>query len=152
MSRRLRKHLIVWLWGGIFVYAGATKIIDPTSFARSIERYDALPYWAVSPLAIYLPWLEVVLGLALLLCKRLREAAAYLSLSLMFVFTAAFVIAWSRGISIDCGCFGGDSLQGSSPWLYLARNTAFIALGLWVAIQSSSLVTPFSHEEVGSSS
>ncbi|HAK06233.1 MAG TPA: hypothetical protein DCO65_03020, partial [Spartobacteria bacterium] len=52
--------------GGVFIYAGAIKALDPVRFANDIDNYKILP-WAIGVrLAFYLPWLEILCGLALI--------------------------------------------------------------------------------------
>src|SRR5438105_3484252 len=99
------------LVGALFVFAGLTKIValqpfrflDPMEFARDIDNYKILP-WAVSVwLALYLPWLEILCGLALIF-RRLYSGALALVLTLMVVFIGASIAAKARGIDITCGC------------------------------------------------
>ena len=54
--------------------------------------------------------IELVLGLALIAAPALwRRGAALATAGLLAVFTLAIAQAVARGISIDCGCFGGAS-------------------------------------------
>ena len=52
--------------GGIFIYAGVIKILDPVQFANDIDNYKSLPWFISVRLAFYLPWLEILCGLALI--------------------------------------------------------------------------------------
>ena len=55
-----------FILGGVFIYAGAIKAWDPIGFANDIDNYKILP-WAIGVrLAFYLPWLEILCGLALI--------------------------------------------------------------------------------------
>ena len=54
------------LAGGVFVYAGGLKLLDPPRFASDIGNYQILPWPVAVRLAFYLPWLEVLCGLALI--------------------------------------------------------------------------------------
>ena len=84
-------------------------------FARGIDNYKILP-WAVSVgLALFLPWLEIICGLALIF-RRLYSGAIALVLALMLVFIVASIAAKARGIDITCGCFGHVSDQLSFAW------------------------------------
>jgi uncharacterized membrane protein YphA (DoxX/SURF4 family) len=98
--------------GGLFVWAGVTKLADPGGFATDIANYRLLP--SLAPLmAVTFPPVEVVLGLALVVAPRLWRRAAALAIAVMMaMFTVAVAQAVARGINIDCGCFGGGS---SSP-------------------------------------
>ena len=52
--------------GGIFVYAGVSKVLDPAQFANDIDNYKTLPWFVSVRLAFYLPWLEIFCGLAVI--------------------------------------------------------------------------------------
>src|SRR5438132_14174502 len=52
--------------GGIFVYAGVSKVLDPGQFANDIDNYKTLPWFVSVRLAFYLPWLEIFCGLAVI--------------------------------------------------------------------------------------
>ena len=96
------------LVGGLFVYAGVIKILDPVGFANDIDNYRILP-WAFSVrLAFYLPWLEILTGLGLI-TRRLYLGGLTILTGLISVFIVASVIAKARGLDITCGCFGHAS-------------------------------------------
>lgn len=108
-----RRHSILWLLlaaivAGAFIYAGALKIGDPVKFARDITNFRLVGWSIAIRMALYLPWLEIICGLALFLPFLRRGALAILT-ALMLVFIAATIAAQARGISLDCGCFGGAS-------------------------------------------
>jgi uncharacterized membrane protein YphA (DoxX/SURF4 family) len=90
----------------IWLAAGATKLADLDAFRGEVGAYDVLPSSLVDAVAYALPLLELMLGLYLLAGLLLRQAAA-LSVVLLLVFVAAQAQAWARGLSIECGCFGG---------------------------------------------
>jgi putative oxidoreductase len=96
------------LAGGIFVVAGVLKVLDPAHFAADIDHFRLLKYFAVAPLALYLPWLEIICGLAVFV-NTWRRSALVLLLALTIVFIAAITSAWMRGLDIRCGCFGAAS-------------------------------------------
>lgn len=112
----------LWLAAGVF------KLADPAAFARDIGHYRLIPDLGSAAAAVYLPWLEIVLGVALWL-PRFREVARGLSLVLLGVFGVALAAALVRGLDIRCGCFG-EGGPDSSAALALARN-AVLALLLW---------------------
>lgn len=93
------------LLGGILLYAGFTKLNDGWRFAEAIANYRILPAQANQFLALTLPWLEVVLGLLLVLGLWLRAAAGLASL-LFLGFSVAVIAALVRQLDISCGCFG----------------------------------------------
>jgi uncharacterized membrane protein YphA (DoxX/SURF4 family) len=110
---------------GIFIYAGAIKVLDPIQFASDIDNYKILP-WPISvTLAFYLPWLEIFCGLALIFRVLYRGALSILT-ALILVFTLATIAAKVRGLDITCGCFGHASQNWSFPY-HLATNLAILA-------------------------
>jgi uncharacterized membrane protein YphA (DoxX/SURF4 family) len=94
--------------GGVFLVAGVLKVLDPAHFAAGIDHFRLLPYYAAAPLALYLPWLEIICGLAVFV-GAWRRSALVLLFALNVIFIAAITSAWRRGLDIRCGCFGAAS-------------------------------------------
>lgn len=93
--------------GGVLVYAGATKAAGPAEeFAIVIGSYDLLSRDMVVTAATFLPWVELLLGWALILGFKLRGAA--ISTGALFVgFLFALANVKAKGIELpNCGCFG----------------------------------------------
>jgi uncharacterized membrane protein YphA (DoxX/SURF4 family) len=90
--------------GAIFLVAALPKIADPPSFAHMIYNYRVVPAFAVNALALVMPWVELLAGLALVLGVWRRESAALVGLMLL-VFIAAIGFNLARGHAVDCGCF-----------------------------------------------
>lgn len=120
----------------VFIYAGAEKISDPEAFAVSISNYKLLPTITVNLLAIYLPWLELVSGILLLLGISVKENSAII-LSLLIVFTLGVIISLVRGLNIDCGCFGNDNKIGL---LKLFENLLLIIASVLLVLKGSDLL------------
>lgn len=120
----------------VFIYAGAEKISDPEAFAVSISNYKLLPTITVNLLAIYLPWLELVSGILLLLGISVKENSAII-LSLLIVFTLGVIISLIRGLNIDCGCFGNDNKIGL---LKLFENLLLIIACALLILKGSDLL------------
>ena len=123
--------------GGIFIYAGSLKALDPVQFASGIDNYKILP-WPVSvALAFYLPWLEIVCAVALVFRFFYRGALSILT-ALIVIFTVATIAAKVRGLDITCGCFGHATQHWSFP-AHLATNLAILTglLVLWVSNRSA---------------
>lgn len=109
----------------LFAYAGAGKLTDPAAFAESISNYQLVPPLAAALLAVYLPWLELVLAFGLW-PGRTHRAAKALSLLLLVGFTLALVVTAARGIDVRCGCFGGGAGQGPTAAWAALRNIVLI--------------------------
>ncbi len=94
-----------WLLGGLFALAAVSKIGAPAQLAEDIANFRLVPGGFENTLAIVLPWIELVVAVALFTTRRGR-AGAWLGGALMVVFTLAVASAMARGLNIACGCFG----------------------------------------------
>lgn len=100
------------LIGGIMIYASFYKIIEPASFAKSIWYYHMVPGSLINLMALVLPWLELVCGVALIAGFWYRGAAWWVNI-LLLIFIVALASTIQRGLDIDCGCFkAGESATG----------------------------------------
>ena len=138
--KRMIRLVLALLLGAVFVYAGVLKVRDPMRFASDISNYQMLPWSVGVRLAFYLPWLEIVCGLALIL-QRLFAGALALTLLLVVVFTAATIWAKAQGIDVGCGCFGTVSSTLTLTW-HLVLNGGLLAavVGLWCAQEDTTAV------------
>lgn len=109
------KRLVGILIGGLFIYAGVVKIIGPVEFARDIDNYKMLPWQANVWLALYLPWLEILCGLALI-TRILYRGAVFIVTALMSLFIIVSMAAKARGLDVSCGCFGHASKYLNFSW------------------------------------
>jgi len=113
--------------GVIFIYASMDKIAHPAAFAKDIYNYQILPEVLINLTALALPWLELILGIFLVI-GLFREGTAWMVTLLLIVFFGAMVFNLARGLDIHCGCFH-TSAQGtdSAPmaW-YVFRDGLFL--------------------------
>ena len=91
--------------GGIFIYAGSTKLLEPETFAVLIQAYGLVPDGLLLPVALALPALEVVAGLGLLFDIR---GSLAITAGLLVLFMAVLGYGLWLGLDIDCGCFGPE--------------------------------------------
>lgn len=94
-----------WALGGVFIYAGGSKLLAPGVFAVLIEAYGILPGGMVMPVAVALPVVEVACGIGLLF--DLEGSLAVLT-GLLVLFIAILGYGIHMGLDIDCGCFGPE--------------------------------------------
>lgn len=94
----------------VWLTAGASKVGDLAASGRAVNAYRLLPYDAATVFGAALPFVELALGVLLLLGLATRLAAA-VSTVLLVVFIAGISSAWARGLAIDCGCFSGSGGQ-----------------------------------------
>ena len=101
-----------WTWrlflASLFAVAGLSKVGAASDFARDIANYRLVPDTFAAWAALFLPVLELVLAVGLLLPRYVRGAGA-LGALLLAGFAAAMAQAKLRGIDLACGCFGGDT-------------------------------------------
>ena len=120
------RRTVIWLGrivlGGIFIYAGYSKIFFPnrffwplpmlkfsvlanlSNFRFQVESYKMLSPAGVSFVAHTLPFAEVLLGVLLLIGRRLKiwgTAASLILLGFVIVVTRAYLLH----LDINCGCF-----------------------------------------------
>lgn len=113
--------------GGLFIYAGIVKTLDPAQFATDIDHYQILKWWpSIAIFSLYLPWLEIMCGAALVFC-RFRCGASCVLTTLCLVFLGAIISAKIRGLDISCGCFG-------SSHSHSLAMAAIIDLGILAAL------------------
>jgi hypothetical protein len=141
------ERFIPYFLGLVFVAAALFKIADPAAFAFSIARLRIAPIVLVGPLAILLPWVELVTGLALFI-PRLQIAACRLAIALLIGFTAILAIAHFRGTAAACGCFGSSDSFWNRPEITFVRNIPLIALAFqwrrWMRRAPTSPAAPAS--------
>ncbi len=128
--RWMGREVARFLLAGVFLWAGGGKVLHPGFFYGDILSYQILPEaWAVV-VAWYLPWLEIVLAVALFVPRWVGAASAGLC-GLMVVFAMGLLSAWWRGLDISCGCFGVSSLHNQYGW-WLLRDGVLLGLGICV--------------------
>lgn len=130
----LLRFFLALVLGAVFVYAGALKAWDPVKFASDIQNFHVLSWPLGVRLAFYLPWLEIVCGLALL-TGWLRTGAVGILSALMLLFIAVTIAARMRGIDLDCGCFGSATKNLPFRW-HLVIDFVLLAglLALWFLV------------------
>jgi uncharacterized membrane protein YphA (DoxX/SURF4 family) len=126
--------------GLVFISAALPKIADPPGFAKAIWAYDLFPAWSLNPLALALPWLELLCGLALCLGIWGRAAALWVA-ALLLSFSLALSINLARHHPVDCGCFGSTAHQTESERLAdmrwsLLRDFGLLLLAAQVLLSS----------------
>ncbi len=129
--------------GVVLIYAGSTKIGHPLTAQRAVQAYELLPDGLANTIGLALPFLEVILGVLLVLGLFTRPAAIAGTL-LMVVFILGIAQAWARGLTIDCGCFGGGGEIGATETKYpqeIARDVAFALAGAWLWWRPRSLAS-----------
>lgn len=143
---RLRDHagLVARLvLGGVLVVAGALKVGNPLGAARAVQAYDVMPFELARWIGYALPWVEIVVGV-LLVIGLFTRVSAVIGTVLMAAFVVGIAQAWARGLSIDCGCFGGGGQVASNQTKYgreIARDLALALCGAWLVVRPASTLS-----------
>lgn len=119
--------------GVIFLAAAWPKIVDPPSFAHMIYNYRILPAGLINITAITMPWLEILVGLALVLGIWVKPAR-WLIAAMLIVFIVAIAFNLMRDNAIDCGCFDVSAAGKTHEerlrdmWLVILRDIGMLLM------------------------
>jgi len=120
--------------GGVLLAAGALKIGSLQKSAMAVRSYELLPVPLANFLGYTLPWVEIGVGL-LLITGALVRISGLIGAVTMLAFIIAIGQAWARGLSIDCGCFGGGGAIDPEDTKYLSeiiRDIGLLILGIYL--------------------
>jgi uncharacterized membrane protein YphA (DoxX/SURF4 family) len=101
-----------WILGVVFIYASYDKLLHPQAFADIIYHYQILPDRLINATAVFLPWLELLIGIFLMIGLWMPGTLIWCNL-LLIIYIGALSFNLARGLDIDCGCFsiaGGRSI------------------------------------------
>lgn len=129
--------------GGVILVAGLLKVGHLETSARSVRAYQLLNYDLAGYIGYALPILEVAIGVLLVLGLFTRFSASVGGF-LMVVFIIGIASAWSRGLSIDCGCFGKGGTIDASQTQYpqeIARDVGLLACALWLMVRPRTAIS-----------
>ncbi len=129
--------------GGVWIAAGLAKLPDPAQSVRAVRAYRLLPEAVVPAVGHLLPLVEILVGVCLVL-GLLTRVMATVSAVLLLGFVIGISSAWARGLSIDCGCFGGGgtnvaNAQAKYPW-ELARDIGLLLLSAYLVWRPRTVV------------
>jgi uncharacterized membrane protein YphA (DoxX/SURF4 family) len=120
--------------GGVLLLAGALKIGNLQKSAMAVRAYELLPVSLANFLGYALPWVEIGVGLLLITGAAVRISGLIGAIT-MLAFIIAISQAWARGLSIDCGCFGGGGAIDPEDTKYLSeiiRDLGLFILGIYL--------------------
>ena len=120
--------------GGVLFAAGALKIGSLQKSAMAVRAYEILPVSLANFLGYTLPWIEIGVGLLLIAGVAVR-ISGLIGAFTMLAFIIAIAQAWARGLSIDCGCFGGGGAIDPEDTKYLSeiiRDIGLLILGIFL--------------------
>lgn len=131
MLLRILHWLSRCILAGIFLYTGYIKIRSPLQFAAVLSGYQLFPDSLILPLTDYFPWIEIALGVLLLIGWKIRYVAIA-ACALLAAFLTVLTITYFRGIEANCGCFSFDD---RISLLTLGRDTLILVPALFLAIR-----------------
>lgn len=127
----------------VWLVSGTLKAADPEKTYLAVQAFRLLPDALAGPVAAALPFVELGLGVLVLFGVGTRVVAV-LSCLVLLAFVTGIAQAWARGLSIDCGCFGGGGEVAPGQTRYpqeLARDAGFLALAVWLVVRPRSLLS-----------
>ncbi|MBW2194149.1 MAG: DoxX family membrane protein [Deltaproteobacteria bacterium] len=123
-----------WMLGVTFIYASYHKIIAPAEFAKIVYGYALFPSVTINIIAIVLPYLELLTGIALILGIYPRSAALIVCI-MLWSFILILSINLARGHEFDCGCFSlGSQGEKISLEQVIVRDFIYLILALQVLL------------------
>lgn len=120
--------------GGVLLAAGGLKVGNLQKSAMAVRAYELLPIPIANFFGYTLPWIEIGVGLLLILGVAVKISGV-IGVVTMLVFIVAIAQAWARGLSIDCGCFGGGGSVDPEDTKYLSeiiRDLGLLLLGIYL--------------------
>ena len=129
--------------GVIFIYSGFVKSIDPLGFTYKLTDYFIAfgTEWA-TPLSFFLSvtlsLTEFVIGVALLLNLKAKQAILGALLFMLFFTPLTFILAINNPVH-DCGCFG-DALILTN-WQTFGKNIIILIPVVYVFIVRKKIVS-----------
>jgi uncharacterized membrane protein YphA (DoxX/SURF4 family) len=120
--------------GGVWLWAGLLKVTEPEASVTAVRAYQLLSPSLADGVGRVLPMLEVVVGACLILGVLTRLVGGVSAL-LQIAFIIGIASVWTRGISINCGCFGNGGPDPDAiskyPW-EISRDIGLLALSLFL--------------------
>lgn len=120
--------------GAVLIWAGLSKVTRLQDSVRAVMAYRLFSYDVGHLIGTLLPIIEIIVGILLVLALFTRAAAVVGGL-LMVAFIIGIASVWARGLSIDCGCFGGGGTIDKAQTHYLReilRDTGLLICAAWL--------------------
>jgi uncharacterized membrane protein YphA (DoxX/SURF4 family) len=121
-----------WFVAGIFLRSGIAKATELDTFRSAVANYKLVPKELEKPLAVSLPFAEIVAGVLLAVGLVPVVVAAALAF-LLLVFAAAIAINLARGRKFDCGCTSTVTRQ-TIGWRHVLTDLVLAAAAVAVAV------------------
>jgi uncharacterized membrane protein YphA (DoxX/SURF4 family) len=119
------------LLGGLLLTTGAMKAGHATELAEAIAGFRLLPASVVGPVALALPYFELLVG-AYLVAGLFTRVAAIVAATQLAIYAGAIASAVVRHIPASCGCFGPKD-RATADWPHVAFDLLLVAASVFVA-------------------
>lgn len=119
------------LLGALLIAAGVLKVGHPAELASNIAAFRLLPPDVVGPLAIALPYVELLLG-AYLIAGLFTKTIAVIATAQFLLYAGAIGSAVLRHIPASCGCFGPND-SATADWPHVAFDVMLAVAAAFVA-------------------
>ena len=135
--------------GVVLIYASYGKILDPISFSDNIHNYHFTPTAIENLVALILPWMELIVGVFLIIGVFL-EGTVSITISMLIFFIIILSQAVFRGIDVHCGCFKTEADAGTDLRFELIRRIIedVLLLGMAFVVQMRDKFTLSSKDVV----
>jgi putative oxidoreductase len=118
--------------GVTFVYASYHKILAPAEFAKLVYGYGLFPHETINLIAITIPFIELISGIALITGTYTRSAALII-IGMLIAFIIIISTNVIRGHEFDCGCFSMEANKAANSAIYiLGRNIILLIFGGYI--------------------
>jgi uncharacterized membrane protein YphA (DoxX/SURF4 family) len=111
------------LLGAAFLWAGALKLVQGPSWSK-----QAADMGVARPVALVVPYVEIVVGAALV-STLFAPWPAVVALALLVAYTVLIAVRLADGSRPPCACFGSRSMRPLGGY-HVLRNLALIALAV----------------------
>ena len=119
------------LLGLLLIVTGGLKVGHAPDLAAAIAGFRLLPGFIVAPMALVLPFFELMLGLYLIVGIFTRMTAIF-AMAQFLIYAGAIASAILRNIPADCGCFGPND-TATADWPHVAFDLALAAVAALIA-------------------
>lgn len=127
----------------VWVVSGAVKVADPGQFYSAVQAYQIFGAGTAGLVSAIVPFLELGLG-ALLIAGLGTRLVAAISGLLLLAYLAGVAQSWARGLTIDCGCFGGGGQVAAGQTHYgleILRDTGFLLMAVCLVARPATLLS-----------
>lgn len=122
------------LLGVMWLYYAVPKLTSPTQNVADVRNFRILPGGLITPFAYAQPYLELALGLLLIIGLGTR-LVALLSGIVLLVYIGGIISLGARGIHISCGCGGAGAAVAAGQTRYtldVLRDLLYLLPALWL--------------------